>query len=304
MIKEEIINNIGFITVKNDSHLTIIFSMLGASIYAIYYDGSLMTLSLKNKKDFINKELYHGKTIGPVCGRILNGKIGNFQYDLNENNVTRHGGDNGLSNQLFSYEYSEKNDTISVIFTFKGFVVKYEINKKSDSFTIDYSYQGEAQPISLTNHTFFILGDDFEHLSLKVFTDYFVEYDEKTLVPLRKREIIPCLDFNKGKSLIKDISDPFLMDSRTKGYDHYLNFSKEKCLSLKSRFYQLDITTSFNGVHIYSDNYDFKEETIDHRTGLHKALAVEPQDSPLERKIYDKENNYHRFIKYCFDKIQ
>ena len=304
MIKEEIINNIGFITIKNDSHLTIVLSNLGASIYAIYYDDSLMTLSLKSKDDFANKELYHGKTIGPVCGRILNGKINNFQYDLNEKNVTRHGGDNGLSNQIFDYEYHEKNDTISVIFAFSDFVVKYEIDREDDSFVVDYFYKGKPQPVSLTNHTFFILGDGFDHLSFKVSADYFVEYDENTLVPLREKEILPCLDFSEGKCLIKDINDLYLMDSRTKGYDHYLNFSKEKCLSLKSRFYQLNITTSFNGIHIYSDNYDFKEETIDHRTGLCKALAVEPQDSPLERKIYDKENNYHRFIKYCFDKIQ
>ena len=300
MINIEINKGITYITIKNNSHLTLVLSSLGASMFALYYDDELLTLSLKNKDDFLNKELYHGKTIGPVCGRIKDGRIGLYHYEMNEDNVARHGGDNGLSNQNFGYQYNEKNDTISLLFTYQGFTVEYVLAMKEDTFFIKYYYQGHKQPISLTNHSFFHLGGPFNDLRLKINSDEFVNFDKKTLVPLEKEKIIPCLDFNKGQSLNKNINDPYLINSRTKGYDHFLYFSDDKELVLKNKKYQLILNTDFTGVQIYSDNYDFKEETIDGRTGIRKALAVEPQDSPLERKIYSR---YRRYIKYTIAHI-
>ena len=295
MLITEFIKGITYITIKNDSHLKLVLSTLGASIFALYYDKELMTLSLNNKEDYLNKELYHGKTIGPICGRIQDGKIGIYRYETNEKDVTRHSGNNGLSNQVFSYQYSEKNDIVSILFTFNSFNVEYIVSLKEDTFIIKYSYQGIKQPISLTNHTFFHLGGKFEDLKLKVESDYYVESDPTTLVPLENKKLIPCLDFNKGKSLIKNIDDPYLENSRTKGYDHYLHLTNEKELVLNNKKHRLSIVTDFDGVQIYSDNYAFNEETIDNREGIRKALAIEPQDNPLERKTYSR---YQRYIKY------
>ena len=293
-------DNIDYITIKNNRSLKMVFSSLGASIFAIYYDGALMTLSLADKRDYANPELYHGKTIGPVCGRIAGGQIGDFHYEMNEDNVARHGGKNGLSTKVFDYETVEKADTVSLIFECDGFVVEYRIEKESDCFTIDYHYQGKAQPISLTNHTFFHLGDAFDKLVLKLDADYFVSNDEQTLVPLQKEKIIPCFDFHNEKRVGDFVNDGYLMNGRSKGYDHYLHFEKDRSLVLKNDKYLLDITTDFDGVLIYSDNYAFNEATIDNRKGIRKALAIEPQDSPLERKSY---SNYSRFVRYCFKKI-
>lgn len=296
----ERINNIDYLTIKNNRSLKMVFSSLGASIFAIYFDDDLMTLSLADKCDYTNPELYHGKTIGPVCGRIANGQIGEFHYETNEDNVARHGGKNGLSTKVFDYEIVEKTDTMSLIFKCDGFVVEYRIEKESDSFTVEYHYQGKAQPISLTNHTFFHLGDVFEKLVLKLDADYFVSNDEQTLVPLQKEKIIPCFDFHDGKRVSDYANDKYLMNGRSKGYDHYLHFEKDRSLVLRNDKYLFDITTDFDGVLIYSDNYAFNETTIDNRKGIRKALAVEPQDSPLERKSYI---DYSRFIKYCLQKI-
>ncbi len=303
MVSNKIVNDIAFITIKNKANLTLVFSSLGASIFAIYFNNELMTLSLADEKDYLNPDLYHGKTIGPICGRIANGKIGDYHYDLNEENVTRHGGKNGLSTQIFNYEVIENSDSLSIVFTFNDFFITYEISQNDDCFLIKYLYSGIPRPIALSNHSFFHLGGNFNDLRLKLIADYFVENDSQTLVPLKLRNIIPCLDFNNCKGLTECIDDPYLMDSRTKGYDHYLHFAKDRTLELFNSKYQLKVVTDFDGVLIYSDNYDFKEKTIDDRAGIRKALAVEPQDSPLERKIYGKENNYHRFIKYYFSKV-
>ena len=300
MFEIERVDNIDYITIKNNRSLKMVFSSLGASIFAIYYDDTLMTLSLADKNDYTNPELYHGKTIGSVCGRIANGQIGEFHYDMNEENVARHGGKNGLSTKVFDYEIVEKTDSVSLIFKRDGFVMEYRIEKESDSFTVEYHYQGKAQPISLTNHTFFHLGDVFEKLVLKLDADCFVSNDEQTLVPLQKEQIIPCFDFHNEKRISDFVNNEYLMSGRSKGYDHYLHFEKDRSLVLRNDKYLLDITTDFDGVLIYSDNYAFNETTIDNRKGIRKALAVEPQDSPLERKSY---SDYSRFIKYFFKKI-
>ncbi len=293
-------SDLSFISISNNKGLKITLSSLGASIFAIYFNNELMTLTLKNKSDYRNPELYHGKTIGPVCGRIKDGRIDNFQYDLNEENVTRHGGNNGLSSQTFDYKVDENKDTVSVIFSLNDFIVEYVIAVNEDSFKINYSYDGKPQPIALTNHSFFHLGDAFNKLSLKVGADYFVENDPLSLVPLQSKAIISCLDFKEGKSIFKNIDDSYLKDSRTKGYDHYLHFTNYRTADLFNDKYNLHIETDFSGLLIYSDNYAFNEETIDQRVGIRKALAIEPQDSPLERKIYCNSNRYQRFIKYIF----
>lgn len=300
MVSTEVIKGVTFITIKNDAHMKIVLSTLGASVFALYYDNELMTLSLKEKEDFNNKELYHGKTIGPVCGRIPEGKIGIYRYEMNEDGVTRHGGNNGLSNQVFSYQYTEKTDTISVLFSHNCFSVEYIIDLEEDSYTIKYSYSGIKLPISMTNHTFFHLGGKFDDLKLKIESNYFVENDPRNLIPLRKRDLLPCLDFNRSRAVSKTIEDPYFMDSQAKGYDHFLYFANEKELTLSDKKYKLYIQTDFDGVQIYSDNYDFKETTIDNRKGIRKALAIEPQDSPLDRKIFAR---YSRFIKYTIDRI-
>lgn len=300
MFEIESVNNIDYITIKNNHSLKMVFSSLGASIFAIYYDDTLMTLSLADKNDYTNPELYHGKTIGPICGRILNGQIGEFRYEMNEDNVARHGGKNGLSTRLFDYETVEKTDTMSLIFKCDGFTVEYRIEKESDSFVVEYRYEGKAQPISLTNHSFFHLGGVFEKLVLKLAADYFVSNNEQTLVPLQKEKVIPCFDFHNEKRISDFVNNEYLMSGRSKGYDHYLHFEKDRSLVLRNDKYLLDITTDFDGVLIYSDNYAFNETTIDNRKGIRKALAIEPQDSPLERKSY---SSYSRFVRYCFKKI-
>ena len=211
MFEIERVNNIDYITIKNNHSLKMVFSSLGASIFAIYYDDCLMTLSLADKHDYTNPELYHGKTIGPVCGRIAGGQIGEFRYEMNEDNVARHGGKNGLSTKVFDYETVEKTNTMSLIFKCDGFSIEYRIEKESDSFVIEYRYEGKAQPISLTNHSFFHLGDAFEKLVLKLDTDYFVSNDEQTLVPLQKETIIPCFDFHNEKRVSDCVNDEYLM---------------------------------------------------------------------------------------------
>jgi len=90
------------IKVENNVGLTITFANLGASVFSIYLNDEIMTMTTKNIADFKKTNVYYGKTIGRIANRIEDGKIeiNNqvFQLTQNEGNNTLHGGPEGLSN--------------------------------------------------------------------------------------------------------------------------------------------------------------------------------------------------------------
>ena len=120
MLSLKTVNNIAFITIENQSRLKVVLSSLGASVFAIYFNDELMTLSLKDKIDFSNPDLYHGKTIGPVCGRIAYGKIDEYRYETNEENVARHGGKKAYRHSYSIIVLKRKPIPCPLFFRFKA----------------------------------------------------------------------------------------------------------------------------------------------------------------------------------------
>ena len=158
--------------------------------------------------------------------------------------------------------------------------------------------------ISLTNHTYFSLGDpNINNLTLSIPSSRFIEVDKDNLLPLEELDVKPCLDFRNPKLIIKDINDEYLMNSKTKGYDHFFRFDPMKIsMKLENDKYSLEVITNYQGVHIYTDNY---EDNIPYQLGedkIHRAIAIEPQDSPLDRKVLAKGDEYDKFITYRFKK--
>ncbi len=95
-------NNIEFLTLENE-HLKITLCTLGASIFRIQYYGDDMVVTPKETSDFFRDDIYFGKTIGDVCGRILvDGK------------VQLHGGSKGLSRKIFDYKTNNHNEVVFV----------------------------------------------------------------------------------------------------------------------------------------------------------------------------------------------
>lgn len=284
--------------------LRVIFHPLGASIYAIYFNNEIMTATPECIKDFLKENIYHGKTIGPVCGRIKNGQLEvdgkTYSYSKNEGNNTLHGGRDGLSTKMF--EYSLKTDGVD--FTFEdekcSYLISYTLTK-DNSILLEFNVTSKEDiPIALTNHSYFCLGDsDLANLKLMIPADKFIEVDKIDMVPLRERDIIPCLDFNKEKLIARDLNDEYLQNSKTKGYDHPFILKNEQLVKLSNDKYELDITTSFESILIYSDNYKDGVKMFNSTNQTHRGIAIEPQDNQLERKTYRK---YHRFIKYNFKK--
>ena len=298
-----------FIVITNNN-FKVVLSMLGASIVSIYIGEDILTMTPISLEELNRKDIYYGKTIGPIANRIKDGlvKIDNkeYRFSLNEKGVSLHSGDIGLSNKLFVSNIQDNK----VIFTYTQ-----KIKDVTISYGVAYTFNNDYQiridyvvrvsnkfMINLTNHSYFTLGEqNIDNLSLQIKADSFIETEKETLLPLISRPIIDCLDFNNEKLIIKDINDPYLKNHRSNGYDHSFVLS-EKEIKLESSKYVLDIKTDYPCVQIYSDNYIDNVKTINSNRLKERGIAIEPTDNMLNRPIIDKDEVYQRYIIYNFKK--
>jgi len=292
-----------------NGHLEIVLSCLGAAVVEIKYDNDLLTLTPVNYDDLNREDIYYGKTIGPIANRVKDGliKIENKEYllPLNEPGVSNHSGKSGLSNQLFDVQISDK-----VTFVYKDHIFDSDVTykviysfPKDNEIRIDYEVTTTNKAVlSITNHTFFTLSEDnVDNLYLKMSAEKYIESDKDTLVPLSVKPIIDCLDFNKEKLITKDIDVPYLMNHRTKGYDHCFLLSENK-VELNSSKYGLVITSNYPCVHIYSDNYPDGVKNKNSVQQIRRAVAIEPEDNLLEKTLINKDEIYQRYVLYSFKK--
>ena len=296
---------IKYVTLGNKDALQVTFCTLGASIYAIRFNNRLMTLTPKRKRDFALSYIYHGKTIGPVCGRIKKGKlfIKDKEYDFlpNEGENTLHGGPSGFSNQIFAYELINNG----IVFAYEDDLGKYIVEYRIDDSTLKVNYRIELKkeiPIAITNHSYFTLGSkNILKTKLQISASKFIEVNSKDLIPERIRKVLPCLNFKKPRNIGRCINNSYLKDSKTNGYDHSLILDEVGSpIILENKKYRLTITSNFNAVQIYSDNYNENVEMLNTKEKVYRGIAIEPQDNQLERKSY--RDTYSRFIEYRFSK--
>ena len=140
-------------------------------------------------------------------------------------------------------------------------------------------------------------------MSLRIPSNEFIESDKETLLPLSVKPVIDCLDFNEEKSITKDIDNSYLMDHRTRGYDHCFLVKNSRCVTLKSSKIKLEISSDFPCVHIYSDNYEDGVKVKNNDAKNRRAIAIEPEDNLLDRPIINKDDIYQRYIIYKFTKL-
>ena len=277
------------IEVNNNQGLKVTLSTLGASVFSIYFNDEIMTLTPKNDIDFLKENIYYGKTIGPICGRIKDGLLTidnkEYHYDVNEGKNTLHGGKNGLSTWIFDYEIKEKE----IIFKKDGYKITYTFLEEEASFTISFYFESEKlTPVALTNHTYFCLGDeDISNMYLKMDSSRYIEVNPIDLIPLYTKEVSPSFDFRNGQLVSAII-------------DHSFLFDKDSTIVLENNRYRLQIKTDFTATQIYTDNFVDTTDVINTTQNQKRALAIEPQDNQLKRSAY---TSYKRFITYTFNKI-
>lgn len=297
-----------YIEITNND-FKVVLSSLGASIVSIYIGDDILTMTPINLEELNRRDIYYGKTIGPITNRIKDGliKIDNKEYhfSINEVGISNHSGDIGLSNQIFNADI----DINKVIFTYiehiEDIVISYIVIYSFNDYQIRIDYfirTNNKFVINLTNHTFFTLNEpNINNLSLKLDSDSYIESDKDTLLPLSVKPITDCLDFNNEKLITKDIDDPYLMNHKSKGYDHSF-ILKNKMVKLSSPKYELDITSDYECAHIYTDNYEDGVKTKNSNVNFRRGVAIEMTDNILSRPVIDKDEVYQRYIIYNFKK--
>lgn len=314
--------NLEFIIVTNDTGLEVILANLGASIYSIKYDNDMMSMTPIMSLDFEKSTAYYGKTVGRVAGRIKNSEINYdnkiYKLEANEGTTSLHGGPHGLFTKYWSSSVKELSYGIEVTYTYlsldneggypgnANFLVTYLIHK--DEAVIDIKFECDVDktcPINITNHTYFCLGEkSLKECELMIHADKFIEVDPINQIPLKEKEVFGPLDFNNYRNLLKDINDPYLQDSKTKGYDHFFIFNCDaNQISLKGSRYQMDIDTSFEGVQIYTHNYMDNIITMASGALQYRGVALEPQLNQLHQNLLKPGETYRHYISYSFKRI-
>lgn len=320
MIKEYEENNLKFVTVSNDV-LVVTFCNLGAALYSIKLRDKEMLLTPVDTEDYSLNNMFHGKTVGRTANRIKGNtiKIDGKSYELEENEYgnTLHGGVNGLSTKTFKYKIKENKNTIKVVFTrfskngesgFPGKLkttITYSLHKEKPELKVDFKAKTDQPTLcDLTNHTYFNLGEESaKSLSLKILSSKYLLTTTDELLPLSYKDVFEELDFRKFRRIKKGLKSPLIKKGKANGYDHYLKFdkiSKKPQITLKSKDVQLRISTDFEGVQIYTDNYEDDIEYIGTREKLNRGIAIEPMDDYLNRKVLRPNEKYARYIKYKF----
>ena len=309
----------------NDDGVEFLFSPIGASIVHIKVGVIYLTRTALKSSDFVKTECFHGKTIGRVANRMsgnkftINGKTSTVLNNEGEN--TLHGGLGGLSGKTFSSAKVLKSDRLILQYQYLSkngeggypgdFFVKviYSIYAKGIEFDVNYEVTTNSDsPCSLTNHTYFTLGSrDVSDLSLKINSEAYLDVD-KDLIAASKKPINRIMDFREYKRISADINHPFLNHDRLKGYDHFFYFKKkdknEPNVSIRNRVYQMDIYTDFEGVQIYTSNFEDPYELFPKCDYLHNSIAIEPCDNHLYLRVLRKGQKYRRFIKYKITKVK
>ena len=307
------------ITLDNECGLKVILNNIGASIYAIYFDDVLMNMTPANFLDFTAFNSYYGKTIGPIPNRVKDAFVmvddKRYELDKNEGENCLHSGKFSLSNQRFKYRIIDTKKVVGVNFTLVKkkktdglpgkitYNIGYAIVENDNTLYVKMSAFSDADtPMNLTNHTYFTLGEKaVEELKLTIPAHKYIETNRYDLTPEVIKIVPNCLDFQKGMRIGHHINDPYLQDHKTLGYDHCFLLDEGK-VKLENSKYELDITTDFNAVQIYTDNYPDNVKMINTNTLTHRGIAIEPQDNLLDENILRKRKFYMRQIAYHFQK--
>lgn len=276
-----------FIKLKNDQ-IEVTLCSLGASIFRLIYDNEDMMLSPINEKDFARNDIYFNKIVGRICGRIL----------VNDN-VVLHGGEHGLSTKEFNYV--KENNKVIFSYLSKGDESSNEGNLEVKVIytLIDNALEvvTEITPdremmVYLTHHNYFCLGArNINELSIKFDSDSYVTYDER-LLPQNRESIKDKYNFLELTNAMKygEVDNYFLLNNKE--------------VLLRSNKYQLKLVTDYQGIHVFSDYFLDGVKTrltdIDH----HRALAIEPQDNKLEKKLLEPHKTLIRTSKYLFNQIK
>lgn len=284
-----------FIVVKNKVGLTLELSSFGAGIREVLLHDVPLTLSPKTDRDYLfDRVFFFGKLIGPVAGRLDQGKFPGFDafsFPLTGNGVSLHSGDLNYAFDEFEYRIENEKDGVRVVFfatlppkpgypASVHIEVQYFVFENKNAFLM--TLQGIPSipaPLHLTNHVYWGLGerescrDDL----LKLDADQVVSYDER-LLPLVKVPTSGALDFHVAKPIGPAAEEIEAESLALGGIDHgfYVTARDPDVVTYEfsSPRYTLKIGTDAKAFQIYS--FNFPVEGMEFSSGItpKKRIAI------------------------------
>lgn len=296
------------------------FGALILSIMVADRDGKMenVVIGCDNINDAmkLSKEYYIGATIGPVAGRILNGRfrIAGKDYSLPVNSApnTLHSGDHGFHTVVWNAVQTAPN-CLELSYSYKdgeaGFPGNIEVRMTytltdENELRIDYDAESDRDTIyAPTNHAYFNLSGigcptpSIEDHLVKMNSRFYLPTDENTN---HTGEILSVegtpFDFRKFHSIGERINSGHPQLECGHGYDHLFVIDKKgyeeleyaaTCVSPRSGR-RLDVYTTESGMIMYTGNY------LPGFTGMHGTVYPRRSAVCFETERYpDTPANLH-----------
>lgn len=256
-----------------------------------------VVLNLENIESYLEDQAYFGALVGPVAGRIRNGKWKSHQLTQNQFPHHIHGGSAGFHQQIWhSVPFVTEEECgvqLSLILPdgtdgYPGELqlrVTYTITKNQELKLEMVGSSSQETLFNPTNHAYFNLsGNGKEKISthiLQIASDQVAELDHEKIPTGRLMDVEGTnFDFQSPKLLARQFfkqpqgyDDAFKLKHKVRKPQLYLADPKSKR--------KMEITTSEESVVVFTTtNMDENYVVCNQKMSSHLGIAIEPQGLP------------------------
>lgn len=258
--------------------------------------------------DYFGEAAYFGATIGPVAGRITQGKYEDqgktYYLNQNEGRNTLHGGRESFESQIWHSQIVDKPGEISVVFTYErpagmnGFPgnlkakVIHTLTAKNEWRITYYAKTDQRTIYNPTNHVYFNLNGKRSSIAnhrLYLDSDYFLPLNREYLPTGEIRPVLgTAFDFKKnpqGSFLSQGLMSQGHQNQLVQGIDHPFILNQQQkyqgMLSAASSGITLGMATTAPAVVVYTTNLGDSQLRISPGKILkHQGVTLETQILP------------------------
>ncbi|MGX7243723.1 aldose epimerase family protein [Enterococcus quebecensis] len=300
-------------SLTNNNGVTLEATNLGARIVNLYVPTAVgrknIVLGFDSEKEYVEKDLYFGATIGRVAGRIKNGQFSidkkNYQVFVDPNtHHCLHGGPHSFEEKIWETAIKENDEELSVVFThtspanengFPGTItvsVTYSLSNQNEWKITYQASTNESTLFNPTNHVYFNLtGDPTKTVAdhqLLIDADKFVVVDSDTNATGEKRSVANTpFDFRTIKKvnevfqtnyeqnvLVDGLDHPFILNHKTKETPQAVLVSPESDITV-------NVYTDRDTVVIFTAQFgNSGPEVHGNQVVHHGGITFETQTSP------------------------
>lgn len=312
--------------IKNE-HLEVHVLSYGATVDKIYCrdkDGNMgnVVLSYNKKEDYINfPGPYLNAIVGPIAGRIKDGKCNGREFTVNNGTNHLHGGITGISFVEWNIEQVSETELVCTLETnheqdgYHGtFNYKVTYTLENDALVLTYDHHcDKLNPFGSTSHMYFNLSGDLKHgIKNHILTSNITKMEmlDDSGAPCCVADIEKgsCFDFTEGKVLGEAIESNHPQFVITEGgIDHPFLVNGPITLEDPVSKRVMEINTDAPCVVVYTSNFIddttiFQNETVGYK---HIAVAIELQDYAnainlglaTEKTEYKQKTSYRFYVK-------